>query len=160
MILLTDNNNKYVKGTSVFNGKQSRVCTTKEETASPTTANGIIMITVNIDAKEGRDVMRVDVLNTFIQTKITHKEKGERVIMKITSALVDMLLKLDPDKFKGYAVYENRLKVTSVVVLREIHGILVKYLICYQKVKKNLESIGFVFNNYDPFVANMMVNEK
>ena len=38
---------------------------------------------------------------------MTHKEKVERVIMKITSALVDMLMKLDPEKFKEYVVYEK-----------------------------------------------------
>ena len=27
--------------------------------------------------------------------------------MKITSALVDMLMKLDPEKFKEYVVYEK-----------------------------------------------------
>ena len=36
-----------------------------------------------------------------------HKEKGDRMIMKMTGALVDILLKLDPDKFKGYTVCEK-----------------------------------------------------
>ena len=51
--------------------------------------------------------MGVYISNTFIQTKISHKEKGDRVIMRMTGALVDMLLKLDPDKFKGYTVCEK-----------------------------------------------------
>ena len=38
-----------------------------------------------------------------------HKEKGEIVIMKITGELVDMLLKRDPDKFKGYVLYEKEI---------------------------------------------------
>ena len=46
--------------------------------------------------------MEVDVPNTFIQTKIPHKENGEISIMNIKVALVDMLLKLDPKKLKGY----------------------------------------------------------
>ena len=36
---------------------------------------------------------------------MTHQEKGERVIMKIKGALVDMLMKMDPENFKGYVVY-------------------------------------------------------
>ena len=118
IMLPTENNNGDVKGRSVFNSKKSHVCTTKEETSSPTSVNESIIITASIYSKEGRYVMEVDVPNTFIQTKIPHKEKGERLIMKITGALVDMLLKLDTDKFKGCVVYENGKKVIYVVVLR------------------------------------------
>ena len=38
-----------------------------------------------------------------------HKKKVEKVIMKSIGALVDMLLKLYPDKFKGYVVYQKGL---------------------------------------------------
>ena len=37
---------------------------------------------------------------------------------KITGTLVDMLLKLGPEKFKGYVVHEKGRKVIYVVVLR------------------------------------------
>ena len=106
-MLLTEKNNGDVKGRAMFNGKQSHVWTTKEDIFSPTVDNESIMITVEIDAKEGRDVTVVNITNTFIQTKTTHKEKGDRMIMKMTGALFDMLLKLDPDKFKGYTVCEK-----------------------------------------------------
>ena len=56
-MLSTENNNGYVKVRSMFNGKQSRVCTNKEEIASTTAANGSIMITAAIDAKKGRYLM-------------------------------------------------------------------------------------------------------
>ena len=58
-----------------------------------------------------------------------HKEKGEIVIMKITGELVDMLLKRDPDKFKGYVLYEKEINVIYVVVLREIYAMLVASLL-------------------------------
>ena len=45
-----------------------------------------------------------------------------------------------------------------MVVLREIYVMLVASLICYQKFRKYLKSIGFLLNNYDTCVANMMVN--
>ena len=56
-MLLRDKNNGYVKGRAMFNGKQSRVCTNKEEIASTTAANGSIMITAAIDAKKVRYLM-------------------------------------------------------------------------------------------------------
>ena len=80
--------------------------------------------------------------------------------MRITGELVDMILKLDPWDFKGYVVYEKVRKVIYVVVIRAIYGMLVALLLWYQKFKKYLKSIGFVFNKYDPCVVNRMVNEK
>ena len=68
-------------------------------------------------------------------------------MMKITGELVDMLLKLDTEKFKGYVVYETLQEVIYVVALREIYIILVVLLLLYQKFKKYLKSIIFVFNN-------------
>ena len=87
-----------------------------------------------------------------------HKEKGDRMIMKMTGALVDILLKLDPDKFKGYTVCEKWWKVIYMVVLREIYGIFVASLLCYHKFNKYLKLIGFVFNNYGTCVANSTDN--
>ena len=75
---------------------------------------------------------------THFSNKHAHNGKGGRIIIKISVALFDMLLKLDPEKFKGYVVYENRRKSIYVVVLREIYGILVAPLLWYQKFKKYL----------------------
>ena len=49
--------------------------------------------------------------------------------MRVKAGLVYMLLKMDPEKFKGYVVYEKGLKALSVVVLRAIYGMLVVSLI-------------------------------
>ena len=78
--------------------------------------------------------------------------------MKIKVALSDMLLKLNPEKFKVYLVYEKGRKLIYVVVLREIYVMMVASLLWYQKFNKYLKLIGFVFNNYDHFVVNRMVN--
>ena len=59
----------------MFNEKQSRVWTTKEETDSPTSANETIVITAEIDDKEGRDVMEVDVPNTLKEKRPTKKRE-------------------------------------------------------------------------------------
>ena len=50
-MLLTDNNNVYVKEIAVLNGKQSRVWTTKEESARPNAYNESIIITAAIYSK-------------------------------------------------------------------------------------------------------------
>ena len=57
-----------------------------------------VLITSVIDAKQGRDVMSIDVPNAFVQTEVPQGD--ERTIMKIRGALVDMLSEIDPENAK------------------------------------------------------------
>ena len=76
--------------------------------ASPTAVLESIMITAVIDAKEGHDVMCINVPNAFIQAQMPEPEKGkECMIMKITGVLVDMLVQLNPELYGPPVVYEN-----------------------------------------------------
>ena len=50
--------------------------------------------------------------------------------------------------------------VIYVEVLRDLHGVLIEYLLWYNKFHSDLEEVGFVFNTYGPCVSNQMVNEK
>ena len=43
-------------------------------------------------------------------------------------------------------------------MLRAIYGMLTASLLWYLKFKKDLENIGFKFNDYDPCIANRLVN--
>ena len=111
-------------------------------------------ITCAIDAIEGRDVMTADIPNAFVQTKLPETKRNEdRVVMKITDQLVDMLVELDPELYGNYVVYEGGRKVIYVIILRALYGMLVVSLLWYEKFRKDLESIGFEFNPYDPCVA-------
>ena len=90
--------NKSVKGQMVYNGKPTREWLTREDSASPTAALESIMLTAVIDAHEGRDVMCADIPNAFIQAEMPDISDGEeRVTMKITGVLVDMLVQLSPE---------------------------------------------------------------
>ena len=63
--------------------------------------------------------------NAFIQTLMPETKKGEeRVMMKITGVLVDLLCELDPHTYAPFVVYENGRKVLYVQVLRAIYGML------------------------------------
>ena len=84
-------------GRMVYNGKPTREWLTREDSASPTAALESIMLTAVIDAHEGRDVMCADIPNAFIQAEMPDISDGEeRVTMKITGVLVDMLVQLVP----------------------------------------------------------------
>ena len=60
--------------------------------------------------------------------------------------------------YQDFVVYERGNKVLYVEVLKAIYGTLAAALLFYKKLKKDLESIGFKTNPYDPCVANRMVN--
>jgi hypothetical protein len=54
-------------------------------------------------------------------------------------------------------VLENRKKGLYVEVLKAIYGMLEAALLWYKTFRKDLEDIGFVFNPYNPCVANKKV---
>ena len=127
----------------------------------PNSNSGGNYVDSDIDAHENRDVMSADVPNAFIQTAMPEVKEGEeRVMMKTIGVLVDMLVQLDPQLYGPHIVYEKGRKVLYVQVLRAIYGMLTARLLWYMKFKKDLEGIGFKFNDYDPCIANRMVNGK
>ena len=102
--------------------------------ASPTAAMESIMLTATIDAHEGRDVMTGDIPNAFIQVEMPEiKDGDERVIMKITGVLVDMLVQISPEIYGPFVVYEKGCKVLYVQVLQAIYGMLQAALLWYKK---------------------------
>ena len=70
---------------------------------------------------------------------------------------LELLLESSPETYGPCVVFENGKKVLYLQVLRASYGTLVAALIWYQKFCNDLEGIGFVFNPYDPCVANRIV---
>ena len=82
-----------------------------------------------IDAHEERDVMTSDIPNAFIQAPMPKKD--EKVIMKITGKLVDVLVNMHPDTYAEYVVYEKEQKVLYVEILQALYGMLEAALFWY-----------------------------
>ena len=160
IMFLTEKRDDSIKGRMVYNGKPTREWVNREDAASPTAALESIILTGVIEAHEKRDIMCVDIPNAFIQTLMPPTKDGdERVIMKITGPLVDMLVELNQALYGPYVVMEKGRKVLHVVVLRAIYGMLEAALLWYKKFRKELEEVGFKFNPYDPCVANRVVRK-
>ena len=53
--------------------------------------------------------------------------------MKITGKLVDILVKLAPEVYSGYVVYEKGRRVIYVKVLRALYGMLISAMLWYKK---------------------------
>ena len=69
-----------------------------------------------------------------------------------------MLVQVDPQLYGSHVVYERGRKVIYVQVMKAIYGMLTASLLWYQKFRKDLEGIVFVFNNYDACIANREKN--
>jgi len=90
------------------------------------------MLTAVINAKEERDIMTADIPNAFIQTKLPDIKAGEdRVILKITGVLVDLMVQMAPEVYGPKVVYEDGKKVLYLVVLRALYGMLIAALLWY-----------------------------
>ena len=160
LMFLTRKRDDSIKGRMVYNGKPTRGWIDREDAASPTVSQESLFILVAIDAKEGRDVMSGNVPNAFIQAPMPPRKEGEdRVIMKITGVLVDLMIQISPETYKGAVVYENGKKVIYTAVLMAIYGMLVASMLWYKKFRADLEKDGFVFNPYDPCVCNRLIKQ-
>ena len=80
--------------------------------------------------------------------------------MKIRGQIINWICEIDPMSYLPYVVYERGVKTLYLLVLKAIYGMLMAGLLWYRKLRADLEAIGFVFNDYDPCVANKIVRKE
>ena len=82
-------------------------------------------------------------------------------IIKIRGILVDMLVDIAPDVYKEFVTLDKKgNKQLIVPCLNAIYGMMMASLLYYRKFCKSLTDKGFIFNPYDPCVANKVINGK
>jgi hypothetical protein len=163
LIFLAEKRDGTIEGRTCANRSVQQNYMTKEEATSPMVMTESILITATLEAAENRDIMTADIPNAFVQTDIPYNKNDEKIVMKMRGPLVDMLVDLDPDTYKDYVIYEGHknTKVLYLQVNKTIYGMLQSSLLFYKKFKKDLESIGFKINPYDPScIANRIINGK
>ena len=156
IVLIEEKRDGRVKGRAVADGRKQRGDIPKEDAASPTTSLEAIILTSMIEAQENRDVVVADIPNAFIQTDM----EGDTVFMKLTGKAAEILVQTAPELYRKYITIENGRVVLYVEALKAIYGTLKAALLFYKKLVKELKSIGFEINPYDPCVANKMINGK
>lgn len=109
-----------------------------------------------IEAKEGREVAVADIPNAFVQTDM----EGDTVFMKLTGKAAEILVQCAPELYRKFITIEKGKTVLYVEALKAIYGTLRASLLFYKKLVRDLKSIGFVVNPYDPCVANKTVDGK
>ena len=156
LIFLVEKRDGRIKARACANGSKQREWMAKGEAASPTVGLESVLLTATIEAHENRDVAVIDIPNAFVQTDF----EGEMVVMKVRGQLAEILVSMAPEIYKPFVCRENNQMVVYLKVKKAIYGLIQSALLFYNKLRRDLESIGFKINPYDPCIANRIVNGK
>jgi len=75
--------------------------------------------------------------------------------------LIDMLVRITPDVYKGYVTLDKRgNKILLVECLNALYGMMVASLLYYQKFTNSLREYRYKVNPYDPCVWNKEIDGK
>ncbi|KAL7572191.1 hypothetical protein ACA910_005538 [Epithemia clementina (nom. ined.)] len=112
------------------------------------------MLSLIVDAHEGRDVAVADVVGAYLNAKMR-----DFVIMKLTGAAVDIMCQVNP-KYHDYVTQEKGQPVLYVQLTRALYGCITSALLWYELFASTFQEQGFTLNPYDPCVANRLINDK
>ena len=101
------------------------------------------MLSLMIDAKEGRDV----------EGAYLHADMEDFVIFKLVGEAVDIMCQVNP-KYNKFVVVEHDKKVLYLQLLKALYGCVQSALLWYELFTGTLVNMGFKLNPYDPCVAN------
>ena len=73
--------------------------------------------------------------------------------LRLKGQIVDLLIKIDPEKYAKYARYEHG-KVLHIILLKVLYGRMKSDLLWYHFFTSTLKDDGFILNPYDLCVAN------
>jgi hypothetical protein len=142
-----------IKGRTVAGVNKQCDYISKEDASSPTVATEAVLLSYIIDAKEGCDVVVVDIQNVFVQMRVENDK--DMAFIKICGVLVDILVEINPDVYKPYVSRDKKgMKQLLVQFQNALYGTMVASLLYYRKFVKSLTDVGFIINPYDPSVAN------
>ena len=94
MISRKEKKNGTIKARSCANGSVQREHVAKEEAAEPTVGLDSVFITSNIDAKESRKVVTINIPGAF-----QHVDNEDYIIMKMVGTLAKLMVKTNPKMY-------------------------------------------------------------
>jgi hypothetical protein len=75
--------------------------------------------------------------------------------------LTKLMVQVAPNLYRRYISVDKKGKAILYVNMQKaIYGLLRSVLLFYKKLVSDLESLGFVINPYDPWVAKKVINGK
>jgi hypothetical protein len=154
LMFLKEKRDGKIKGRACADRRNQRETAVLGAATSPAVALEAVLITATIDAHEERDVAIVDVPGAFLSADMD----GE-VIMTIWGRLAELMVKSAPNIYRKYITLDaNNQPILYVKLQKALYGCLRSALLFYEKLVRDLTSQGFKINQYDPCVANKLVN--
>ena len=155
LMFLKKKRNGRIKGRGCADGRKQRLHTNKEDASLPTVAIEAVMLLCVIDANERRDTATVDIPGAFMQA-----DMDKLVHMRLDGKMAELLVRVDPDLYEKYIVYENGKPVLYVVLKKALYGTLRAALLFWRRLSSQLTEWGFKANPYDSCVVNKTINGK
>jgi hypothetical protein len=121
------------------------------ETTSPTVGMSSVYMLAALAAKEGRQVMTIDVGNAYLNAAIQRD-----VFMRIEPTIARMLAQLDP----SYATHVQQDGSIVVKLKKALYGCVESSQLWYDNIRTKLLTLGFVQNRKDACVFNKVHNGK
>jgi len=143
-----------VKGRTCADGRKQQGKYDKSETASPTVSSDALMLTVVVDAKEGRCVGTADVTGAYLNAMM-----DELVIMALRGEFALLMCEVEPS-YRQFLTYENGVPTLYLRLDRALYGCVKSALLWYNLFAETLVELGFKINPYDACVANAIINNK
>ena len=97
LLFIAEKRNGYIRARKVADGSKQRTYDGyyKAYGSSPTVITESIFFTGVVDARKGRSVAVLDVVNTFL-----HAHNDERVPMLLLGKLAEMMARIDPSMYR------------------------------------------------------------
>ena len=142
-----------IKGRTCADGRKQRSYINPEEATSPTVSTEALLITLMIDAAEGRDVATSDVPGAFLHTDI-----DEDTYVVVDGALILLLLKANNKYAKFVHVTKSGKKVIFLKLKKALYGTMKAARLFYDNLSSKLVNYGFVINEYEKCVVTKDIN--
>ena len=110
------------------------------------------MLSLMIDAHEGRDTMIFDVPGAYLQA-----DMEKFILLRLEGNFVDIMCDVDP-ALRKHVIFENGKQALYLQLLKALYGCMESALLWYDLYHSVLLDFGFTVNKYDKCVANRMVN--
>jgi len=114
--LIKEKRSGILKGRTCADGSRQRALYTKEQTTSPTVSTDALMLSLMIDAYEGRDVATADVVGAYLMADL-----DEFTLLKLTGESVSIMCEVNPD-YKNFVALENGKQVLYLRLLKALYG--------------------------------------
>lgn len=144
-----------IKGSACADGSRQRRYIRKDEVTSPKIQLESFIISLLLDAFEGRSTATADIVSAYLLTTMK-----DFVVVKIVGESVNIICEVNAE-YKNFVTQENGKPVLYMKLRKALYGYRQSTILWYEAFTGTLKKkLGFTLNPYDPCVANMTIRGK